>query len=56
MTQLTEIIAIRNYSFKTEMMRDCPLVVVIESVHMFHFVKLGCMFRFRVRSIDCIPK
>ena len=29
--------SIRTKSFETEMMRDCPLVV-IESVHMFHFV------------------
>ena len=52
MIQLTVIIAIRNNnSFETEMMRDCPLSVVIGSVHMFHFVKLGCKFRFN-KSVE----
>ena len=36
MIQLTVIIAIRNYIFETKMMSDCSLLVVIESVHMFH--------------------
>ena len=28
----------QNHSFETKMMRDCPLLVVIKYVHIFHFV------------------
>ena len=43
MIQLTLIVAFACiYSFESEMMRDWPLIVVIESVHGLHFVQLGC--------------
>ena len=46
MIQLTFIVAFAcNQSFETEIMPDCSLLVVIESVHIFFdFVKLGCKF------------
>ena len=40
--------SICNHSFETEMMRDCPLLVVMKSVHLFHFVKLCSKLRFNL--------
>ena len=29
--------SVRNHNFETEIMHDCPFLIVIESAHIFHF-------------------